>query len=373
LLRCRRIAINPRDLEAVSIESRVLRVGLGALLVLCAGTVLYRVFAQVDVRATLDAMARAGRFAPVALAPFLAGMAADAAGMGLLLGALGRPVGLSKVLPIRIATEALHMTAPAGFVVADAAAAGLLDAQCAVPVSDGAILAVARKWLVMRAHALYIALGAVVGAGSLAVLSSRWSGRPQLAVPLALGLALVPLTLSLIVGAGFGQRGVLARLQVAAASLPWASVRARVARWHGRAVACDAQMSKVGSARRETLLATLCFLGCWLAEAVETALLLWLVGGPFNLPLAMAIETGVSLLRSIANIAPAGLGVQEAGYATLLTGAGVGVDTAAAFVLLKRCKELFWIAGGYALLAGMRRSEASRPYDAGALRLKPEA
>jgi uncharacterized membrane protein YbhN (UPF0104 family) len=87
----------------------------------------------------------------------------------------------------------------------------------------------------------------------------------------------------------------------------------------------------------------------------------------------MAIETGVSLLRSIANIAPAGLGVQEAGYATLLTGAGVGVDTAAAFVLLKRCKELFWIAGGYALLAGMRRSEASRPYDAGALRLKPEA
>jgi uncharacterized membrane protein YbhN (UPF0104 family) len=372
LLRCLRIAIKLRDFDVVSIESRVLRAGLGGLLVLCAGVVLYRVFAHVDVRATLEAMARAGRLAPVALAPFLAGMAADASGMTLLLGALGRPVGLSKVLKIRIATEALHMTAPAGFVVADAAAAGMLDAQHSVPVGDGAILAVARKWLVMRAHAIYITLGAVIGAGSLAVLSSRWSGGPHLAFLLALGLALVPLSLSLIVGAGFGQRGVVARLQGAAARLPWASARAHVARWRAGALACDAQMSKVGAARRETLVATACFLGCWLAEALETALLLWLVGGPFDLPLAMAIETAVSLLRSVANIAPAGLGVQEAGYATLLTGTGVAVDTAAAFVLLKRCKELFWIAGGYALLAGMRRPEAGRAY-AGALRFKPEA
>jgi uncharacterized protein (TIRG00374 family) len=344
------------------------------LLVLCAAAVLYRVFAQVDVHAALEATARAGRLAPVALAPFLLGMAADAAGMALLLRVLGRRVGLSKVMPIRIATEALHMTAPAGFVVADAAAAGLLDAQCSVPLSDGAILAVARKWLVMRAHAVYIVLGAVVGTGSLAVLSARWSGRPQAAFLLALGLAVVPLTLSLIVGAGFGTRGVLARLQRAAAALPWRAVRERVARWRGSAADCDAQMSRVGMARRETVLATVFFLGCWLAEALETALLLWLVGGRFDLPLAMAIETGVSLLRSIANVAPAGLGVQEAGYATLLTGAGVGVDVAAAFVLLKRCKELFWIAAGYALLAGMRRPDAARLQPASAsLRLEPEA
>jgi hypothetical protein len=348
------------------VKSRLLRAGLGALLVVGAAAVLVRVFAGVDLAALGGALAHAGRLAPLALLPFLAGMTADALGMQALLYALGRPAPLAKLLPIRAATEALHMTAPAGFVVADTATAALVDAHCGVPLAEGAVLVIARKWLVMRAHAAYILLGGAVGSAALAMITGRflpgrWAGPVVVAV-----LALVPLGLSTAVGVGFAGRSTLARVHDLVERVPWVALRERARRWRAGAVAGDALLARVGGDRRATWLASLAFLGCWLAEAFETALVLWLVGGPFDLPLALAVETGVSLVRSVANVAPAGLGMQEAGYATLLTATGTGVDTAAAFVLLKRCKELLWIATGYGLLAAMRRSGVPGPRFAGA-------
>ena len=104
-------------------------------------------------------------------------MTLDAAGIGILLRALGRRVPLARLVTIRIATEALHLTAPAGFLVADSATAALLDTRCGVPVAEGAVIAIARKWLVTRSHAAYILLGAFSGAAALAGVSLRPSRR----------------------------------------------------------------------------------------------------------------------------------------------------------------------------------------------------
>jgi uncharacterized membrane protein YbhN (UPF0104 family) len=338
----------------VRLHTRVVRAACGVLVVACAGALLVRVFAGVDLRALAAALGHAGRLAPIAALPFMAGMAADAAGIQILLAALGRPAPLATIFPIRVATEALHMTAPAGFVVADTAAVALLDARCDVPLGEGTVLVVARKWLVMRAHAAYIILGALLGSASLAIVSERLLGQRWIAVGVAFALALVPWALSAMLGAGFHGGAILARARRAAERLPWPALRERIHRFEAGAEEGDTLLARVGAARRATWSATLAFLCCWFAEAIETAVVLWLVGGRFDLPLAFAVETGVSLLRSVANVAPAGLGVQEAGYAGLLTAAGVGVDVAAAFVVLKRCKELFWIAVGYGLLAGLR-------------------
>jgi glycosyltransferase 2 family protein len=332
----------------------VIRIAGGAAAVACAGVLLLRVFGGVDAHAVLAALGHAGHLAPLAVLPFMAGMAADAAGMQVLLGALRRRVPLALLLPVRVATEALHMTAPAGFVVADTATAALLDARGGVPLGEGAVLAVARKWLVMRAHAIYITLGALVGAATLEVISEHLLGHRWTALAISLGLALVPLGLSSVLGLGFRGGATLARIQRVAERLPIPALRERVQRLHAGACTGDALLERVGSARGVAGPATLAFLCCWVAEAVDTAVVLWLVTGRFDLPLAFAVETGVSILRSIANVAPAGIGVQEAGYAGLLIATGVGADAAAAFVVLKRCKELFWIVAGYGMLAGLR-------------------
>jgi hypothetical protein len=341
------------------VDPRVIRAVCGVAVVALAASLLARVFASVDLHAVAAVLVHAGPRAPLALLPFLLGMTADAAGMGWVLGALDRRLSLSALLPLRVATEALHMTAPAGFLVADATTAAVLGTKWGVPVGEGTVLAVARKWLVMRAHAVYIVFGTAVGASALAGVSRRFLGSPWIGVAVAAGLALVPLTLSVTVGLGFTGRSTLEKMRSAAERIPWPALRAKVRAFQSGAAKGDALLARVGADRAATNAASLAFLGCWIAEALDTAVILWIVTGRFDIAVALAVETGVSLLRSIGNVAPAGLGVQEVGYAGLLTSMGVGIDGAAAFVLLKRCKELVWIVVGFLLLAGFRDASGS--------------
>lgn len=335
------------------------------VVVAVAGAFLVKAFAGIDARATWRAVADAGRWAPLALVPFVFGMAFDSLGMGVLLGTLGRHATLQQLLPIRIATEALHLTAPAGFVVADSATAALLDVHCGVPVGEGAMLAIARKWLVMRAHSLYIVTGVSLGAAILAGVSQRTLAGPWL--PWAVGAsAIVPLGLSLALGAGFRGRPAVARLQALLGKLPWERVRERVARWQAGAVRADEKLARIGAARAPTWRACAAFFACWMIESIETAIIVRLVGGPLDLAFAMGAEVGVSMLRSIGNVAPAGLGVQDAGYAVLFEAMGLPPHTTAAFVLLKRAKEVVWIAVGYALLWALRKPVADSRAQSGA-------
>jgi hypothetical protein len=276
-----------------------------------------------------------GALAPLTLLPFVGGMALDALGMRGLLGVMGNRVPVARLLPIRIATEALHVTVPAGFLVADSANAKLLHAHFGVPLTDGAMLAVARKWLVMRAHAVYLTLGAVCGASALAAASQRYLGGGWL--PWAVGgCAIVPLSLSVALGQGLRGGAMALRFQQAVFAI-------------------------LGRAGPSTWIAALAFLGAWLFESVDTAVVIRLVGGPPSFAFALASEVGISMLRSLGNVAPAGLGVQDAGYATLLPAMGMSPDVAAAFLLVKRAKELVWIGVGYALLAVLRREPSHAP------------
>ncbi len=333
-----------------------------AAVVLGAGLLLAHAFAGVDLASTGRALLRMGAAAPLVLVPFAGGMLFDTLGVCALLRALGHrgtgTVGASTVravLPIRIATEALHLTAPAGFLVADSTAAALLETRCGVPLADGGVVALARRWLVMRAHFAYIAFGAAVGFGALASASARAFGGAWLPWVVAAS-ALAPLALSAGVGTSFGGGASLSALLAAASRWPW--LRTVAGRWRRGASTVDERLARVGAAHAATWRATGAFFVCWLLESLETAVVLRLLGAPTSFALAMGAEVGISMLRSIGNVAPASLGVQDAGYATLLPAMGVGVDVAAALVVVKRAKELVWIVFGYALLGALRRRGA---------------
>jgi uncharacterized membrane protein YbhN (UPF0104 family) len=101
----------------------------------------------------------------------------------------------------------------------------------------------------------------------------------------------------------------------------------------------------------------------WFAEAGETWVLLRLLDVDLSFATVLAFEPVVSFARSAAFFIPAGLGVQDAGYMAFLRNAAVpdAVNRAAAFVLLKRFKELVWIAVGWTLLLlGQSRDRALR-------------
>ena len=173
------------------------------------------------------------------------------------------------------------------------------------------------------------------------------------------GSAAIPLAVSLGMGVAFTGRGAMAWLErVVFARLRWQWLRTRALSWRAGAASVDVRLARIGSARKANRLASAVLLGCWLLESLETAVLLCLVGAPLDVPFAMAAEVGISLVRSAASVGPAGFGLQDAGYAALLPAMGLSAEAAAAFVLVRRGKEMVCVVFGYGLLALLRRRVA---------------
>jgi uncharacterized membrane protein YbhN (UPF0104 family) len=334
------------------------RIAMTILGCVVAVGIVPRLAAQADAASTWRAVTSAGPHVVVALVPFAIGMTLDAWGMVVLLRGLGHRASLAQMLPVRFASEALHATLPAGFVASDTATALLLEKRCDVPMRDGVVACIARKWLVMRAHAAYIAVGAVAGFAALTTLA-RALHAPALPW-MVLASAGVPLALSGAVGAGLLGRSTFARFHAALARIP----SKRLGRWldsrRHEALATDGQVSRLRGARGATWTATLAFLGCWCFEALESALLLHLVGAEVDLVSVFAFEAGLSMVRSTIVLAPSGLGVVDLGYVAVLGALGVDPGAVAAFVLLRRAKEAVWVAAGYALLATLRSGKLGR-------------
>jgi uncharacterized membrane protein YbhN (UPF0104 family) len=317
-----------------------------------AAYLVAKLFAHADASAIWKALGSHPLLAALAPAPFVLGMAMDAYGTVTLLRALGSRTTFMQMLPVRIASEALHLGVPAGFVASDTATAVLLETRSDVPLRDGVVASIARRWLTMRAHGIYIAIGVLVGYPTLTALSQGAMGGK---LPwLVLALAALPIGASWVLGASLLGRSTFAKIHQALTLLPVARLRRWLEARRGEAMATDAQVARLRAARRATVTATGAFLACWCIEALESAFLLRLVGGSLGLGPVFAIEGGVSLVRSLAVAVPSGLGVVDFGYATVFSALGMDSGCAAAFVLLKRSKELAWVMAGYALLGGMR-------------------
>jgi hypothetical protein len=107
------------------------------------------------------------------------------------------------------------------------------------------------------------------------------------------------------------------------------------------------------------------FLAGWAWETVETFVILSVLGAGLGLGQVLSFETLLTIVRSLVVVVPSGLGVQDVGYLVFLRGYGVpdAVTLAAAFLVVKRAKETFWVAVGYLLflLPMRRRGDASLP------------
>jgi uncharacterized membrane protein YbhN (UPF0104 family) len=245
----------------------------------------------------------------------------DASGMLLVARAAGIDLRATATLGVRVVSEAFHFGAPGGVVASEAAACALLGRWAGLPLHEGVVVLAGRKQLVMRAHAAYLACAAFCGAAALASLSALL-GHAR-ASWLVLGSALVPLAVSVVLG-------------VAMRRAP-------------RFDAVRPYTAKLARATHVTLPATFVFFAAWLVEAAETAVILRLVHAPLSMSAVFAVEGALSLARSAVAFVPGGLGVQDVGYATVLAALGIPTEHAAAFVLLKRAKEVAWVGIGFAV------------------------
>lgn len=101
----------------------------------------------------------------------------------------------------------------------------------------------------------------------------------------------------------------------------------------------------------------------WLASGVWLWIIIRMIGFEVSLIDALAIESLMTALRSLAFFVPAALGVQEAGYAALAPLLGLGPEVGVAVSLLRRARD---IAVGVPVLLFWQAMEARRALAAGA-------
>jgi uncharacterized membrane protein YbhN (UPF0104 family) len=99
--------------------------------------------------------------------------------------------------------------------------------------------------------------------------------------------------------------------------------------------------------------AFIAFQSTFVSEALETFVMIELLGGSVSFVQVLTFDSAVGLARSLVSWIPAGLGVQEAGYAGFLSSVGGkdAVGLTVSFLVLKRLREAFYCAVGFVLLA----------------------
>jgi glycosyltransferase 2 family protein len=284
------------------------------------------------------------------LLPTLVAMMLDAHGWKLILATLGHAVSWRRMVELRLSVEAIVLALPGGSVAGEAAKVALLRQRAGVPVSAGGASLALTKLALFGTDALYLLCIAIwVGVDS--------NIKSRLPMLLALGGA----AFMVLVTVGF--RLLLRRSTAAATIARWLSrlpVRF-LANWFETRRAHFEELDAAARGHfeapvRQRLACVVPFALEWVVEGIETLIILRCLGVPIGVGEALALDGLGSLLRALAFFVPAGLGIQDAFQVMLLGSLGTTdpMATGMAFIVIKRTKEVIWIAIGLLLFAGRK-------------------
>ncbi|MEI9941056.1 MAG: lysylphosphatidylglycerol synthase transmembrane domain-containing protein [Pseudomonadota bacterium] len=330
----------------------------------CALSLLVWTFHGVDFERVSKSITSVGARLGLIAAPALIALALECVGWSRVFQSLGQRVAIRPLLRVRLMTEAVAQTLPLGVIWAESLKPMLLARHAAVPTSRAVAGLVARKYLLVSSQALYVALLSAFGFATLCRLSLSLTGHAAFAwgAFAASGvLCLVALGLCGAFACGRAAERVLSLLR----RVPSARLQRGLLRREASFASTDSLTEgyfALGFART-TLAPGMFFLCGWLCEALESFLILKLLGVELDFFAVASIEVLLSFLKNVLFVLPAGIGVQDVGYVSCLTALGVpdALTLGAAFSALKRGKELFWAAVGYTLLASdLRPALAAR-------------
>jgi len=326
---------------------------------LCIGLFVWGL-AHTDVRAGVARMIAIGPIVLVVLAPFPIALALDTAAWRVLMGSLGHRVPWLPLYKVRLGTEAVNNSTPGGMVWGEALAPVLVARRTGVPVSDVIAASMAKRWIVVRMHATYVALAAALGYPALSRASRALVGGDAMVVVVvvgAFGLVLLAMGIEALTARGH----VAGRVSGFIGRRRFRGVQKWIEGRRHHFTHADEQIAKLSRDDRSARKASAWLFGMWVVEGIETFLILHLLGADIGLVEVMSFDAALSVVRSAAVFAPAGIGIQDVGYLAVLEAYGVPAASgiAPAFVLIKRLKEAVFVAIGFVMIA---RTSANRRF-----------
>lgn len=248
-------------------------------------------------------------------------------------------VPLAVLLRVRLAGEAFNLVTPTAALGGEVVKAWLLRDRVALESSVPSVIIA--KTTITVAQGVFLLIGIGLAALTLAGSTLLHAMELLLAVEVvALGLFIHAQTRGLV---GRSAR-LLARLGI-------------------RGLAGNGAVARVDAAlvefyRREPRRLGLSIgyhLVAWLLGSLETWLILLFLDLPVSLATATVIEAFGTGIRFATFLVPASVGAQEGGYVVTFLALGLSTVDGLAFGLVRRLRELVWIAMGLLIFAVMRR------------------
>ena len=292
-------------------------------------------------------------------------MMLEAQGWRLSFRRLGSVPRFLPLLVVRVCGDALVLGLPSGAVVSESVQPYLLKRRCFVPLETGIVATVARKFLVVLSHGLFLATGTLLAWPTARRRLARGDRPRRPAVGAPRDRPRPGRRRDRAVAATIGHGRVADRVHATLGALggrwigSWLERNARRFQRTDEALVAFFASTPPPARGSDRVLRR----GLARPRPRDDALPR-LVGAPIPLSTAMVIETALILVRAAAVPVPAGLGVQDAGYILCLKALGVpdATTVGAAFVLLKRGRDLFWILLGFVLMGvSRRRGEGALP------------
>jgi uncharacterized protein (TIRG00374 family) len=273
-----------------------------------------------------------------------------------LLTSKKRHLSFSKIFRIRTATEALVITVPLGSILSDPFKAWMLKREFGFPLSTTAASIVYRKTMLGFSQGIV-----AFGVGLAAVLFPGLFKSGAMGDGLEWTLFIFASAIVILYGVLLGllcNRAFVDRFHNWLTRLPFR----RLSKWFEKR---EPEFREFNSHLegfrdlRSVIRFTCAYCLLWITENIETLAILALLGANLTVPQALLMEVTCVLMRASIPMVPGGIGIQDTGYVSMLMASGNSGELAAAFVLLKRFRELLWAALGYILIISARRKDPS--------------
>jgi uncharacterized protein (TIRG00374 family) len=279
------------------------------------------------------------------LLPSVVVYALDALGWRCTLGRHADKIRFDRLFMTRMAGEAVNYTTPGLYLGGEPMKAYLLSRH-QVPLVDGMASVVTAKTTMTFAEVTFI----MIGIGLSAVLLVH-SG--DLLITSLVGLGLLGFGVGLFVtvqrfGLFVSLLRVLERLGV---RIAWLRVRE-----HRLQALDDAIRDFYVRDRRGFMFSFLAFFAGWLVGAAEVYLILYFLGLPVDWPTAIALEALAVFAKGGTAFIPGSVGGQEAGTVLLFVAFGYTEAAGVTFAIVRRIREIVWIAFGLWALGMQNRS-----------------
>jgi len=319
------------------------------IVTVCGGALLLAfLFKDADVQLIASLLSQIGFFAlPIVLVYFIGSVFDTIAWKNLLISG-SSSISFSKLLQIHIAGESFYRFIPAGAIVGEGVKALLLKKHSSFSVPEIFSSLLLRKFFMGFAQAFYIAAAVLLG-----ILYSNAGSFGNLGIAGSV-LSVVLLLLFIVMGMFLWKGSLCLFLFSLLSKIPIEKIQNSIFKYKNSFTQTDELLKQSFSKNRtKSAKAFLFFFLGWSSELVETYLILLALGAMLPITSAMLFEPVVSLLRSLVFFIPGGLGVMDAGYVSSfqLFGIKEAAAVGAAFVIVKRMKEIFWIIIGVGLTA----------------------